>query len=704
MNSKVSFIHEKSTEFSIIISNTSSQSQRNAAQILHEYIEKCTGILLTISEISDSDKVKILKKKIIIGDLSALAKIDPTISFESLGDDGFWFSFTDDHIIIAGSKVRGTIFGVFEFLERYLNVRFFEPNFTVTPKTTSVDLPRISENNVPDFEYRMITYINLLDPEFSITQKCNLNPFAEDEYGGSIRLSTAHLTHTFYQLVDPKKYYKEHPEYFALVDGKRIGNMGQLCLTNQDVQKIAAQSVLKWFKEDPRTMSMGVIQNDVNNYCECEKCRKFEEDHGGVHSAPIINLCNYIALTLDEVYPNIQKFVHTIAYTYSLIPPMNMFVHKRVLVVPCDMYPDCADHKPIGEDELTVNYLKYVKQWVRIADNVLVWHYAVDFVHYLLPFPNFKSLYENAKIYKSIGVKGILFQASTSLGAYGENEEFRNWFAYKILWKTALDYDTLIRDYIYGYYGKAADVMYEYFNELQNLASKPNVKMHLYSGLEAGYLEKNWVYKYQTKLTEALSFVENDEQIRKHIEKQLITLDYAYLLFPVEFDVSLGKIYAKDIEYRKKVFTQFKQLTTRYNIGTFGENVPANEFLNRQEILAKENSILAIAELAPTVLSIITTLLKKVESAADMDANFSSNDFIVSALKAGFHPIELNHWMNEKQIADWSPDVDIWTRKLNKTSIDHLLHPKPPFTKRSQLPGFIFDMINGIPHQFEDID
>jgi hypothetical protein len=160
--------------------------------------------------------------------------------------------------------------------------------------------------------------------------------------------------------VDPKKYYQEHPEYFALVNGKRVSNLGQLCLSNPDVIKIATENVLRWFKEDSRVHSMGVIQNDVNNYCECDACKALEQKYGNAHSAPIINLCNNIAQKLKDEYPDQPKYIHTIAYTYSLIPPKGLQVHDRVLVVVCDMYPDCADHKPIGQDPLTENYVKYI--------------------------------------------------------------------------------------------------------------------------------------------------------------------------------------------------------------------------------------------------------------------------------------------------------------------------------------------------------
>lgn len=700
MSSKIKFIDKSSSDYCIVLPTDHSVSQYFAAQEFKNYIKKSTEVDLEII-IKDSD---LPAKAVILGHHPEGLTLMKDVGLDELQDEGFFWKFTDGRLVIAGSKVRGTLYGVYSFLEEFLGIQFLDPEFTVIPETMELYLPRESSVHKPSFEYRMVTYLSLLDPDYTSKVKCNMNPFGEPEQGGSIMLSTAHLTHTFYQLVNPKKYYEDHPEYFAMVDGKRISNMGQLCLSNPDVMRIAADNVLKWFEEDPRIMSMGVIQNDIFNYCECDNCRKIEQSHGGVHSAPIIRFCNAIAEKVKEKYPNDEKYIHTIAYTYSLEPPEDMYVHERVIVVPCDMYPDCADHAPVGQDPLTKDYLEIVKKWIDIADTVLVWHYAVDFVHFLLPFPNFRSLYENAKIYNDIGVKGILYQSTTQLGVYGEFEEFRNWFSYKVLWNTDVDYDEIVNDFITGYYGDAAPTINAYFTELQAMANELDVKMHLYSGLEAGYLDLAFVKKYQRKILSALEKVSDDPEISSHVEKVLLSLDYAYLIFPVEFEAKLGKIMTKDQPYRKEVFRRFEAMVRKLAIAVVSESVPVSAFLARQRILSEEQNILAIAEMAPTVMAILKSLFNKVRQNLDEKNNFVPNDYIVTALKSGFHPLELNNWMNEKELGQWTTDADIWTRKFDLDRADAMLNPKPLKTKKSDLPGAVMGMIKGVPNQVDSFD
>ncbi|MHA1338687.1 MAG: DUF4838 domain-containing protein [Promethearchaeota archaeon] len=700
---KIPLIKEGKSDFKIIISPSCSKSEEFATKELQRYIEMICNCSLQILKINQLTKDR-ATKVIIIGEHLFIKKNYKFIDYSDLKEEGYYWHFEIQNmrIIIAGSKVRGTIYGVYDFLENFFGVRFYDPDTIFIPKHNEVLIPFISKKHIPSFNFRIVTYLNLLDPDFSITQKCNLNPFAEEEHGGSIMLSTAHLTHTFYQLVDPNKYFDEHPEYFSLVKGKRLKNLGQLCLSNPDVLEIATQMVLKWFKEDSRVMSIGVVQNDWGNYCECENCKSLEDRFGHAHSAPIINFCNKIAEKIEENFPNEEKYIHTIAYTYSLKPPKNIKIHERVIVVVCDMYPNCADHKPIGEDPYTKQYVEFIKEWRKLAKNLLVWHYAVNFTHFLLPFPNFLSLYEDTKIYKKIGVDGILFQATTQLGVYGEFEEFRNWFLYKILWNCELDFRQLVDEFLRGYYKDAHSIVSEYFYELHERIKKSNNRMHLYSGLEVGYLDLDFIKKYQQKFYQQIEKTK-EEEIKLKIEKILISLDYAYLIFPVQFKINFGKIFSIDLKERKIIFERFRKTLRKLNIRVVSENIPVKGFLEIQEMLCKEHNVLALAEFAPLIVKILRNVLDKVEKSLDENENFIPHQFIHSALKVGFHPMELSQWIMLKQFAQFTPQADIWTRKLNRNSIQKYFDPLIPLLKKNEIPRFIMSLLKDLPDQYEEL-
>lgn len=87
--------------------------------------------------------------------------------------------------------------------------------------------------------------------------------------------------HTFYQFMPPSEFYDEHPEYYSLIDGKRIHERAQLCLTNPDVLDIITERLKQAIKENPSNLIYSVSQNDWKNPCQCNKCQAIVDDEGG---------------------------------------------------------------------------------------------------------------------------------------------------------------------------------------------------------------------------------------------------------------------------------------------------------------------------------------------------------------------------------------------------------------------------------------
>ena len=75
------------------------------------------------------------------------------------------------------------------------------------------------------------------------------------------------------------RFGKSHPEYFALVGGKRQPRYAgqpdrvKLCVSNPAVWK---QIVADWAARKDRSRFIDVCENDSGNYCECAECRKLD--------------------------------------------------------------------------------------------------------------------------------------------------------------------------------------------------------------------------------------------------------------------------------------------------------------------------------------------------------------------------------------------------------------------------------------------
>ncbi len=59
-------------------------------------------------------------------------KLENPPDWKALGDEGFLLRTDGDRVIIAGSPVRGAMYGCYEFLEK-LGVRWYTPTYTSLP-------------------------------------------------------------------------------------------------------------------------------------------------------------------------------------------------------------------------------------------------------------------------------------------------------------------------------------------------------------------------------------------------------------------------------------------------------------------------------------------------------------------------------------------------------------------------------------------
>ena len=173
---------------------------------------------------------------------------------EGLGDDGFRLRATDGGLEIRGSRVRGCLYGVYELLERFGGCRWYASDFEVVPKLDRLAVPEnLNITERPTFAMRQAWWYDVkTNPLFAA--KLRLNGFnatdtsVPEKIGGDTFRFGAGLenSHTLFKLMPYQRYFKEHPEYFALVGGKRLGSSErhQLCLTNPDVLRIVTEEVL----------------------------------------------------------------------------------------------------------------------------------------------------------------------------------------------------------------------------------------------------------------------------------------------------------------------------------------------------------------------------------------------------------------------------------------------------------------------------
>jgi hypothetical protein len=522
------------SDYIIVHPENSSPSQIYSAEELQKFIHQMTGAHLDIQ----TDAKALPSKAIILGNSKYTASIlGKSPDMEKLGSDGFHIFTKTPYLFIIGGRKRGTLYGVYELLEKYGNCRWFSKTYSIIPKRKNWNIPEINDLQTPAFAIRDIFYYDVLkDQDLAARLRSNGHGKKLDKKHGGNLYYAGRMCHTFYDLMPPKEFFAEHPEYFSQWGTERRSQHGSLCLTNPDVEKIVSKRVIEMLDKDPEASFIDLSASDGGTPCVCEKCAEVDKREG-TYAGSVIEFCNKVAAIVEKKYPHV--YIETLAYadTKTQTPPKHLRTRSNVIPRVCTVR--CDFSKPINDSPYPEN-LKFAKElagWKKVSKQLLVWDYVTNFYHYLAPFPNFNSLQGNMKYFRDNHVKGIL-----SLGNYssphGEFAELRAWIIAKLLWNPDTDIEKLYADFFEGYYGKAAPLVRKYFDELQQLSYADKNILTIKSPIEAKWFPDGF-FKHAKKLfDQAEALVKDDPQRLYNVRTTAIPVYYALWKRWPEFKLS----------------------------------------------------------------------------------------------------------------------------------------------------------------------
>lgn len=156
----------------------------------------------------------------------------------------------------------GTVKAIVEFMRTYMHTEFLMPGVigTSTPKAAELSIP---EN---------LTFKGHVKMKMCAGRNFDIMyDYANSNYGYGVIFSYG--GHTYPQAVKKSEYEKTHPEYFALIHGKRDPNLGHLCISNPEVQELIFQNTLKHLDDGSEICELG--QTDGYMACQCPNCANF---------------------------------------------------------------------------------------------------------------------------------------------------------------------------------------------------------------------------------------------------------------------------------------------------------------------------------------------------------------------------------------------------------------------------------------------
>ena len=397
-----------------------------------------------------------------------------------------------------------TLFGVYEFLERFVGIRFYYPGElgTCIPNTPSLSTPPmvgVTDNPAMQFRYSLgfgdhstEKYTVWRMPDYG---KIGITREESNLWALRCRQSTFYLpqNHGEGMLHWHKRFWEKEemrrPELFAMkADGTRYAESQHkfsLCYTNPDVAKQMAEDArvffsgrratemlnapwnAEWVPDRAQGDYFSIFPNDhYGDGCKCERCMALVDaafssgqdanlpgeyvTNPREYSQIMWNYYRKVAESTLEEFPN--KYYTTLAYgKWRAIPenigklPPNLLV--GVTTIGNGNSSDHPAMKRIFED---------IAAWSRIAEGgIWLWHYQINRPPYDgIPQPR---LWAAGRFYNELAqynnIIGVFYETEITHGFQHHLDIYLN---HRLMWNPSLDANAVIDEYARRMYGAAA--------------------------------------------------------------------------------------------------------------------------------------------------------------------------------------------------------------------------------------------------------
>lgn len=493
-NSKeLQLVTNGTSNYEIIIEKEASHVVKEASEVLQTYIEKISTVKIPI----------VTKEK------QSENKQQLFVEVEDINKNQLKILTKNDEIHIVGGSETALHNAVYEFLENYLNCKWYSPTVEEIPSSKNIVIKNnINYSYTPSITTRTVhSKLFYQNPEFAAKHKVTSEAFPY--YVPSARV------HTFNKFIPEEIFYESNPDYYALRGSKRLPT--QLCLTNQKVYEIVKDSVASLFKQFPKATVISVSSNDNTQYCTCENCAAIDAAEGSA-TGTMIQFVNKIAATFPD------KTISTLAYQYTRKPSKTKPL-SNVLITLCSI--ECDRSAPISAN--CSDFTEDLIGWKHITENIRIWDYTTQFTNFLAPFPNLHTLQPNIQLFSENNAKWVFEQHSHNPSEFFE---LRSYITAKLLWNPELSIEELITEFTEGYYKESGIYVKKYIDLVhEKIQENSDFFLFLYgdpSQAFESFLNPVLLKQYESFFNEAEK-VANSPEVLDRIQCARVSVDYAIL-------------------------------------------------------------------------------------------------------------------------------------------------------------------------------
>ncbi len=498
----------------IIVSKDASATVKHAADELALFLRRVTGGEFRIGQRPGKTGCHLL-----VGP-GAARLADAEFTTKGLGPEEIIIRSTEKGVILAGGEPRGTLYAVFSFLEDCVGCRWWSSSSSTIPATPTLIIAPQKVRYASPLEYRYSFWIDAFDPDWAVRNKSNgPDKLNQPRYGGRM---THGGVHTFFPLIPPQTYFKDHPDWFSLIDGKRTHERAQLCLTNMEMRKQLIANLKDRIRANPAQLVFSVSQNDWAGNCQCDACKALD-DAAGSPAGSLLHFVNAVAEEIERDWPHVS--ISTLAYQYTRKPPKDIRPRPNVIIQLCSI--ECSFSVPLT-DERNRAFRDDIVAWAGIAERLYIWDYVTNFSHHFLPHPNLRVLGPNIRFFVANHAKGIFEQgAYTTRGA--EFAELRAWVLARLLWNPRLNDRRLIAEFCNGYYGAAGKHILAYIKLIHDAVAVAGDYSGCFSAPAQGFLSFDVLNSGWKAMQAARKAVAADPVVLNRVAMAELPVMYAFM-------------------------------------------------------------------------------------------------------------------------------------------------------------------------------
>ena len=453
----------------LVLPKEAAPEEKMAAAEIQLHIEKMSGAKLeTISQGENlAGRTPILIGRAAPSDLDAL--------IQQKGTDPCSFALVVDakQVSLRGLSPAGTRIAATELLEQ-LGVRWFMPGDlgTVVPEVKTVKIAEQKTVQAPSFAARWTTTArSLKDAGHTWELRMRMGgPNFPSSHGipqaDELVDAQSAGTKAPAKKPDPKSVFEQHPEYFSLIDGKRVEK--QLCVSNPEVLKRAITATKNYFRQNPNEPWIGMGPDDGGGFCQCDNCKAMDGgDYDQIaHTTSMtdryVTFFNRILDGIKDEFPD--KKVAFYAYATYMRPPVKVKPDPKIVPATA-VIGLCRLHgmgNPICPEK---SYEKWVTtEWGKILPEVYNRGYWFNLADPGLCYLMLGRLKTEVPLGKELGVKGWRVETTDNTSA----ECPSLYIASKLMWNCNANVDDLMQDFYQKFFGPAAKPMQTYIEAMDN--------------------------------------------------------------------------------------------------------------------------------------------------------------------------------------------------------------------------------------------